>query len=182
MSAPVKRTSKAQQFALIAEGLGWGVERVKGKKDPTARRVTATRGDEQYVMTWSRATGRERFMGGMYIIGDRREPVTLVKTVTEAMAQLPRSAHKHADGHISALPFDPAQSSDIEIIRAVAGRKIVWRNTISGLNESGVVPRGGLHLRMERSKSGKRILSFVNAEAHFSAYRAVDVATIRKVS
>lgn len=180
-------TSKAQAFALAAEALGWTVKRIRSQKPetPNARRVVATRGEEKYVMDWDTpASGREGFQGGKHVVGGHSDPVPLVKGALAAMAGTPVVSVTNADGSRSKLPFDPASSTDAEVLAALSGRRIVWANELAGLTESGTVPKVGTskHLKIEWASTGERVLSFVNAEPDLQAYRAVHLRAIRRVS
>jgi len=172
-------TSKAQQFALIAEGLGWAVRRIKRDEK---RQVIATREAEKYVLMWGvdETTGRDRFLGGSYRYDTHHEPVRLVKAAIEAMSKAPQTQRVHDDGELSRLPFDPAHSTDNEILAAVLGKKIIWRSALSGLDDEGTVSQDKRYLRIETMPTnGKRILTFVSPL--LGGFRSVDINTIRKV-
>lgn len=77
------------------------------------------------------------------------------------------------------VPFDPINGSDAEIFSAVYGRKLVWRNMLSGLLEEATVT-GRKTLRITYSEtSGKRILHFVDNT--MTGYRAIHLENLVQV-
>ena len=87
------------------------------------------------------------------------------------------------------LPFDPKTASDEEILEAVRGKKIVWKNRLSGKFETTRVlafPKQN-HLRIEINGSNERCLTF--AEADLSdprvpegGFRSIRISAITSVT
>lgn len=175
-AAPERAKSKAAQFADEADALDWAVTRYRLENG--GRRVTAIRGGEQYELDWRvNDRGNLVYDGGGYWSSPAAEPVevTNVKAALRDMAKF-----RTATGAL--LPFDPEDSTDAEILEAVAGRRIEWE-TQFGTTESGIVPRGGLHLKITQGSGdngGARILNFTDSDGF--GFRAVYVSQIRKVS
>lgn len=89
------------------------------------------------------------------------------------------------------IPFDPQAAEDFEILAKVAGRKLVWINSISGEQESARVaaedyrnPKTGsapaAYTHISYSSEGRRILTFVDQAG--TGYRSVGVDSIVQVA
>lgn len=174
-----KIKSKAAIFADEAEALGWEVER--RKLPDHARQVIASRVGELYELTWVRnERGNLVFGSGSYLTVDASdpEPVTNVKAALRDM-----SLKRAANGAL--LPFDPEYDDDAEVIAALAGHRIVWQNSITGADESGVVPRGGVHMKLAQGpkgdNGGARILTFTDASG-VTGFRSVYIDQITTVN
>lgn len=76
------------------------------------------------------------------------------------------------------VPFDMASASEKDIFAAVAGRKIVWINSISGLPEEATVT-GKKQIRIVNGAAGRPILTFV--DAFMTGFRSVALEAILQV-
>jgi hypothetical protein len=204
MTTAIKPLSKAQRFANSAEALGdWTVERRKDQEGN--RTVIATRGDEVFTFTWQPNPGGRgslKFAGGVHSIGEHSEEYANVKGALRLMAEpagVVRIEHKaprrSAPGEptrrrVVRIPFDPATSEDKEILAACAGKRVTWLNTFSGMEETGMCPRGGIHYRIDPSVSGdpaERVLTFCDQSHLFhregtAGFRSVRLDAIKNVS
>lgn len=87
------------------------------------------------------------------------------------------------------LPFDPDTASDTEILQAVVGKRITWRNSISGAyDDARVMARPNQkHLRIDFNRKQERCITFAEADAdrHHEAgggFRSVRVKSIVSVT
>lgn len=64
------------------------------------------------------------------------------------------------------LPFDPSSATDAEILRAVIGKRIVWKNRLSGgYDEARVMDRPNQRqLKIVLNGRGERCLTFAEAD------------------
>lgn len=189
MAAP----SKAQSFALAAEEIGgWQVRRTKAGEHKT---VTATRGEESFEFTWT----ENRFHAGRHAIGTAAETYTNVKAALRTMAEpagtvtvvepTKRVGVRNPEKLVvRRLPFS-VDSTDDEILAAVAGRLVTWTNSISGEEDSAIAPKpGGLLFKIEKLRSGKRVLHFVDQrylkkqDAECRGFTSIDISKIVGVS
>lgn len=100
----------------------------------------------------------------------RDEPLTL----KAARAGLHEPLPHVRDGEVYRLPWSPGAPLS-EIMAAVAGHTIVWRNGTSGKLEEAAVPGSGLHMRLTLDE----ILNFASADG--GGFRSVRLSAIRKV-
>jgi hypothetical protein len=81
------------------------------------------------------------------------------------------------------VPFDPAVADDPDIIEAVAGRRIVWVNRISGNNDDGVAPADGKVTKIapghDPENLADRELTFCGADG--SGWRTIRLCDIINV-
>lgn len=87
------------------------------------------------------------------------------------------------------LPFDPDTASDVEILQAVVGKRITWKNSISGAyDDARVMARPNQkHLRIDFNRKQERCITFAEADAdrHHEAgggFRSVRVKSIVSVT
>lgn len=80
-----------------------------------------------------------------------------------------------------ALPWDPDEMSDKELLKACYGRKLVWENKTGGWVEEDMVKEGvnfnAMIYKIQYSSVGRRIIMF---HGH-SAFRAAAVETLLRV-
>jgi hypothetical protein len=165
----------AGKFAEEAEALGWTVERLR---NGSQRTVVAHRGHEEYRLVWYLSDrGNVVFRSGEHFTLTEDFGAVCEGTVVNVKAVLREMAkHPNPNGG-SRLPYDPVADDDYIIAAALAGRAIEWTNSISGLTEKGIVPRGGNHLQMV-IYGGDRCVHF--ADGH--GFHTVRVSAITKVS
>lgn len=153
--------SKAGKFADAAEALGWSVERVLGNDGD--RIVKTRRGDEQYNFAWGVSeSGVLTLVIGWHWIGAEATEIANVAAALREMAEP------------EALNFVTAP--DAEVIDYLRGRRITWTNTISGLEESAIVPAHGKQTKLRTVT--RRVLDFAADEGGF---RSVALDAITKV-
>jgi hypothetical protein len=170
MTAP--KPTKAAKFADEAEALGWEVERERLPEG--GRLVRAMRGDEIYELAWHRnIAGNLIFAYGSYSAPSQGAvEVKNVKQVLRDMTQV-----RSPNG--SLLPFDVYTADSVEILKALAGRSITWINSITGLEEQGDLPRGGMHYTLT-GEAEHRVLHFPD-QVH-TGFRSVRLSAITRVS
>lgn len=172
MTATVAAPSKAARFADDAEALGWEVDRERLPEG--GRLVRCSRGDELYELAWHRNTRGVL----VYAYGIYSAPSVAATEVVNVKAAL-RDMALHRASNGARLPFDCETTTDVEVLKALAGREIEWCNSISGVTESGVLPRGGLHFTITGEGGCARVLNFPD-QVH-TGFRSVRLSSITKV-
>ena len=201
--------AKAKALAEHAESLGWDTELIAGDGDITMLR--ATRGDE--VITAKYDGSRYIYDDtSMHAYGSVRSRLRNASAARAQMAVKPEEAAAEAakakvkaptkrntqededeltDSERKALlPFNPDTSTDDEVIAALLGRTIVWRNRTTGLNEEATLmpslPQRHLAIVW---KHNRRVLNFNEATSvdeqlqgvTSGVFRSVYVDAIRRV-
>lgn len=172
-------SGKAERYAGELAALGWKptITRTDGMHE-----LVATRGAEALYLAWL----NQAHVSGTstYTISDR---TVKVRNPAEAMrigAQKPEQA-KAAQERVSAnkmfrrratgpsvrnVPFDPETATDAEIIAALEAHQITWHNQYRVESESATVGTAkGIHV--SRHARGHRIVSFIDPESGFRAFR-----------
>lgn len=179
-AAKSERISKAQELALAAEEAGWDVERIVNgsRKTLIARRG----GNEVLEASWE--NNRACAPMGYYSINGNKQKLQHVTVAKKIMATPSEVASRNAENmsanrkapkavtHASlavGVPFDPATASDEEVMAALLGREITWRNVLSGGELTGlaVVPEQGKQTKLEDDDlkdRATRQLTFCDAE------------------
>jgi hypothetical protein len=92
------------------------------------------------------------------------------------------------------VPFDPESATDDEIFDAVQGRKLIWINSIGGVEESARVPAEDARSKnteklcarqtyIDYTSAGRRVLSFVDAAGvNSTGYRSVGIDAIIRIA
>ena len=162
-----KRKSRPAQLADEIEAAGWTVERVKTDHVRSIRAQHPT--GEVIIIAFARnSQGRDVYVGGerYFAGGAKREDVLSVAEVRKLL--------------VPDVPFK-LDAPDAEVLAAVAGRAIEWRNEMTHKTEAAAVPRGGPHLRLEITEvthlTGARVLSFASP----TGFRSVRIDRITKV-
>lgn len=168
--------TKAARFADDAQALGWEVEREKLPEG--GRLVRASRGDEVYELAWHRNSGGTL----VFAYGSYSAPSSPAVEVVNVKAAL-RDMTKVRSTNGALLPFDVENDDDARVLTALAGKSISWRNSISGLIEDGVLPRGGLHFTLTQgsrgANGGARVVNF--ADQIHTGFRSVYLDSITEV-
>lgn len=176
-----QRVSKAQELALAAEGAGWEVERIINGNRKTVR-ATRSESGELLEANWENNRACEPM--GFYEINGRRAKLQHVTVAKKIMATPPEVAARNAENIQAArkapravshrtlaqgVPFDPATATDEEVLTAILGREITWRNVLSNGEVEGiaVVPESGKQTRLDDDDlrdPATRQLTFCDAE------------------
>ena len=164
MSVPLAQACKAELEALgwTAKGRGW-IEEPDNPEAPSTlwmAQVTATRGSESLVITWCD--------GGL-----SRQDYSLW----------------HGRRSLNGMParklkFNPDEMSDRELVRAIAGMKVTWWNTLAKAEEYYVVSGDKLSIEHFYSSNGdedtgRRIVKFIDRNG--KGYRHFHVEALIKV-
>lgn len=174
---PIPLHPKAQEFIDDAIALKWKHEVVV---DGDVMTATATRGPERIVIRWT----AKAFTDALYSCENRTVTVRNVSAARKQMAipaaeavETSRKTITHTvkarkaapveddddDDVKPRLPFDPEMSPSAEILAALVGKEIIWRNGITGMDESARVLKVPVdkqnHLKID-TKRGRRILTF----------------------
>lgn len=211
-AAPKAEYAKAAEFAKAVIDLNNGWVLKKSAEGQRAE-VTGTRGDESFHIAWVNNV-YERWAGYTgFGAEDKRVPnaksmiVLLTRTAAEASAApaprakgapgAPRPAKSRVDTRVAyVLPWD-SNTPDEEVLAAVKGRSIGWKNTLS-IGSNGEETEGALqearvpasdtvdgkkveprHLKVERNKNGDRIISFAAVEGQFRSVNEKSILFLR---
>jgi hypothetical protein len=173
------KPDKAAHYAEELTKLGWvsGVTRLDGLCE-----LVATRGNEALYLAWL----KEAHVSGTstHTIADRtvkvRNPAEAMRvagqTPDEAMAKQAKVSgntqfRKRPTGPtVRRVPFDLATATDTEIINAIEGHQISWHNPYRVDSEKATVGRAR-SIRIDDHRAGHRIVSFVDPEFGFRAFR-----------
>lgn len=164
-----KRPTKPGAFASDAEKAGWTVKRIR--KADGSKTVKAERAGEFLEMTWSKG---EKFVypgaysndGASRNVRNASEGRQILTNTKEKNA--PNSVRKtsRTNGHAVAgsvvreltkkVPFNPEEDDPAAIVKALRGKKLVWRNSITGNYEEARVPAALRHVK-QRDGSFKAV-------------------------
>lgn len=152
---PETKTDRmARNFANFAIEHGWGTDIQIGAYDRVA--VKATKDDQTIVITYmdGKLDGdnmpywengwRKRFMRNdaetrrQIALPDDQKPIPL------AVKRAPAKRTEPDPEPASVLPFDPDAATGTEILAALRGREIAWRNGTAREAGSATVPRTGV--------------------------------------
>lgn len=179
---------KAEEFVADAKKWGWepdGIEAVA-----TLASVTVRRGDETIFIQWKDGRFQENCTHG---IGGRSVKLRNASAARGAMTtpaeKVRRDVRRRVPGQKvadsmpkAALPFDLDKATDEEVLKAVEGRQLTWRNSMSGDLERVRVPRteydtvsitkegkvvgtkqvkaNNLQTKLSTTKAGRRVLTW----------------------
>lgn len=156
MTAP--GPNKARKFTDAATELGWAV--TKKKDDDGTLYALCRRGNEQYNVCWIPGDRGLVFDGGWHWVGEEATVLDIgAAQVLKAMATVEQ--------------IDMSKMDAAEVIDHLAGRRIYWANSISGVEESAIVPEASVHTKVET----KRAITFTTDEG----FRSVALDKILKV-
>lgn len=180
-----KSEPKAKAFAASVEAHGWTarIESAPGSEPAEdSIEVTATRGTEVLWIGWTRGTLMTEPMPS-YTIADRtvrmrnasqckqyaeRTPDAASQELTKVQANR-AFVKRDRTPKRSRLPFDPGLALDEEVLTAISGRTVVWRNSRSGNSEEAVV--SPLRKPEIVEHEGDRIVKFLCPNTGFRAFR-----------
>lgn len=155
MTAPPP--NKARKFADAATELGWTV--TKDKDEDGTLYALCARGNERFNLAWAPGQRGLSFSGGWHWVGEDATEITSPSEALKEMAGVEQ---------ISLTGLD-----DAEVINHLAGRRIYWANSLSGVEESAVVPEASKHTKIET----KRAITFTTDEG----FRSVALDKIVRV-
>ena len=200
-------SAKANGFIAEAKRYGWKTA-WRAAKDFSWVEVTATRTGEKIVIEWNnnQLTGPpQHFVHGvqanLHSAAVAKRTLAAVtpdldlyhrrsKSATRKAAVQPTPKQNSSNGSaapepsVHELPFDIHEDPDHVILNAVRGNTIVYRNTISGLTESALIPyriadgKNGVKVfnydlqnvfYLAESSAGRAYLSFMDANGRFRA-------------
>lgn len=148
--------NKARKFAEAATALGWSVEKRKG--DDGTLYALCSRGNEKYNLSWVRGQRGLALDVVWHWVGEQVEECSLYPAaILKEMARVEQ---------VNLFSLD-----DAEVIDHLAGHRIYWANSISGVEESAVVPEASKHTKIET----KRAITFTTDEGFRSV--AIDKIT-----
>lgn len=181
---------KAEAFAEEASALGWKVEITRNKDKAT---VEATLDGKQISISWrGNACLNEVYFGSDGHSRKLRNAGAARRKLAEEAGEPPRAASesgsdlpvkptkakpkkaakakpepfKSKPKPRTSLPFDPDSATDEEILEAVRGKKIVWKNRMSGgYDEARVmVMPNQRHLKIDLNRQNERCITFAEAD------------------
>lgn len=197
--------TKAGKFASEAEAAGWIVDRLIEGDRKTAKCI---RSDEIVEVNWTNEVaegpiGIHSYPGGSSSIKNAATALRIINGVPGSLIPSPKAKAIREQGprrpralQQKPLTFDPYEASDVDVITAVRGKKIVWINSLDPENPNvGYVPnevetrmRGGrvieqscpvsISLSKADDTLGERILNFCDPE---SGFRAAFVGAIIRI-
>lgn len=143
--------------------------------------VTAERGTELLVITW---TATKSIAGGEYLITSDQN-YTLWNTDKPSDNRKPtHTVENGAPKRLPKLPFNPSLIDDAELIRTIAGQRVVWANRLrSGTEEAIVSPE---RIQIDHTYNGngdtipgERIIKFVDHDG--KSFRNFRLSALLKV-
>lgn len=180
---------KGARYAGELTALGWKPEVTR--KDGLVE-LTATRGAEALFLSWF---NEAHISGGStYTYSDRtikvRNPAEAMRVAArqpeaakEAQAKVAsnRQFVKRATGpSVRNVPFDVEAATDEEVAAAINGRSVSWHNQYRVESETATV---GSLIKVDRHKGGHRIVSFVDPQFGFRAFKLENLENVgRKVN
>lgn len=185
---------KAEKFAELAKEYGWDGAVTGGEDDRYD--LELARGDERIFMWWqsNSMTEAPKYRYGAYecILRNasavkkqldqppKQGTVRRRKVVTDLEIDV---ANIEVD--TTYLPFDPEESPNKEILKAVRGNTVQWINSVGGFVESGHIPKFRnmdlTKFKITKNLEGRRILHFISEESAGVAFRSVYVDRIARV-
>lgn len=155
----------AQQAKEKLVPLGWTVQGRGWVDTEQHARITATRGTELLVITWTVTADGEITCDQTYDLWNTEKPVENAK---------PKAA----------LTFNPALVDDDELVRALMGQRVTWFNSIGKSRETATVSAGKIKIEKHYNESGhsvpsERIITFVDHEG--TGYRSFRLSALLKV-
>jgi len=176
----VLKLSKATRYAGEFSGLGWSPE--ISQTDALVELV-AKRGTEALYLAWL----NEAHVSGTstYTISDRTVKVRNPAEAMRIAALKPEEAQakqakvgpvarfrkaKVTGPTIRNIPFNIDTATDEEIISALESRRISWHNSYRMDSETATIGRAR-RIEITRHPDGHRIVSFVDPESGFRAFR-----------
>lgn len=185
------KPTKASIYAKAFTELGWKSE--IAQTDGLVELV-ATRGNETLYLAWM----RESHVSGTstYTISDRTVKVRNPAEAMRVAAQNPQQAkasqervtankqfRRRATGPtIRTIPFDIETATEEEIAAALTGHQITWHNIYRVESETATVGNA-IAIKVSRHARGHRIVSFIDPETGFRAFRLEHLENVgRKVN
>jgi hypothetical protein len=201
----VSAVQKAADFIALLKENGW-----KGKLDLDEKndwaKIFAHRDQERLEIGWcvnqligppkyefagtianlhSAAVARQHVRASkpdmsIYLKRKRRK----VRAVQRANQNNSSSAPEEFDTTQHELPFDIHESTDKEILRAIRGSTIIWKNTLTGMPESEYVPREmnrdlNNTFYVAESSEGRAYVSFMTSGGVFRAVALEQILQVR---
>lgn len=182
---PEAPQDKATRYAGELSALGWksDITRTDGKAE-----LVATRGGtEALYLSWF----REAHISGesTYTFADRtvkvRNPAEAMRMAARSPEEAKASQAKVASNHafvkratgpsVRSVPFDVQTASDEEVLDAIRSRKVTWHNQYRVESETAVV---GNLVRIDRHRGGHRIVSFVDPESGYRAFKLENLENV----
>lgn len=193
---------KAEAFAEFAKSSGWDVEISHDAGDKTT--VVAKRSDEQISISWKgeACLNETSYKNGSYERKLRNASAARQKMAEDGSGKPPKVAPKPNGGSrrkakpepVKSVPKIPRrvpwseEATDAEILKAVTGKVIVWRNVLAGRYEEARVmaKKDQRHLRIDVNRKLERCLTFCEAdmerpEIPGGPFRSVRLSAIVKV-
>lgn len=201
---------KAQTLGAFGATFGWAAE-IKTLA-PGEVMATYKRGEEAIEFNWSNGVAgavHYHCMGrsvGVRNASDTRKLMAVspaeaeesAKTVIQRVSSRKEPRAKRAPGEKPEqrvlrrrVPW-PEGATDVEIIDAVKGHRIVWRNSISGGYDEGYVARDGEsshgnkimfrnhHLHIDENADGKRRLNWASPDGGFRSIYLDAIVQVRR--
>lgn len=176
---------KAARYAGELSALGWKPEvtRTDGKAE-----LVATRGGtEALYLSWF--NGAHISGESTYTYADRttkvRNPAEAMRVAarqpeeakaSQARVAANRSFVKRATGpSVRHVPFDVTEATDQEVMDAIRGHRITWHNQYRVESETAIV---GNIIRVDRHRGGHRIVSFVDPETGYRAFKLENLENV----
>lgn len=176
-AAPLTKTVNpcipfAHKAKTDLEPLGWSVTgRQWSDGDVFHAQITATRGTELLLITW---TAERKISGGEFLVTSDQQ-YSLWSTEKPSENPKPKAAK---------LPFNPALIEDADLIRTIAGQRVMWANRLRKGTEEAVV--SGTRIQIDHTYNGEghsipgeRIIKFVDHDG--GGYRAFRLSALVKI-
>lgn len=177
-----KSASKAVVYADKVGKLGWSVET---DHHGAVSEVTATRGQETIWVSWQdgKLVNKSGAPMATYALGSR---TVVVRNASEALKLAARDANAAAAAQPQArsmrpkadrsdapvrLPFDPKAALDEDVITALLGTQVQWRNSLSDGIETAWMPGTARELEIQDGSDGDRTIKFCCRSGMYRAFR-----------
>lgn len=189
--APEATPDKGQRYAGELSALGWKSDVVR--KDGMVE-LTATRGVEALYLSWF---NEAHISGGStYTFADRtvkvRNPAEALRLASRTADEAKSTQAKVSDNqqfkkmatgpNVRHIPFDVMAATEAEIVAALEGHQVTWHNVYRVESNTAIVGNAPW-IRVSRHAKGHRIVSFVDPENGFRAFRLEHLENVgRKVN
>jgi len=185
--ATTKSAAKAKVYAAKVVEVGWAA---KIAHHGETTEVTATRGGEELWISWTSGSMVQhpmpRYSAGGRSVTMRNASECLkyaARSEAEASAAVPKGrtvGRPKAERRATSvrLPFDPAAATDEEVVSALVEAQVIWRNSLSDLEEKAWLPASSKDIEVKENDGGDRTISFCCRSGMYRAFRLSSLISV----